>query len=154
MFSDEIWTFFLTYRLQLAFAIAALLINLVLCVYAFTAGDCYNPHTSMWRTQLVIDILVALGYVLDATSAFRFRKFCYYSSILQVSSLQKSLSFFWMMGTRGCPCSTQQLPTAWPSGRTSSLCSSADNGQPCSSSSWAWSASSLCAIPSGFAPSE
>ena len=79
LFSDEIWTFFLTYRLQLAFAIAALLVNLVLCVYAFTAGDCYNPHTSMWRTQLVIDILVALGYVLDATSAFRFRKFCYHS---------------------------------------------------------------------------
>lgn len=71
--TNQPWAFFLTYRFQTGFGSFSLAINLILAFYAFGAGDCFNPHTSMWRTQLVIDILVAGGYILDATSAFRFR---------------------------------------------------------------------------------
>ncbi|KAL7078609.1 hypothetical protein ACQ4LE_002316 [Meloidogyne hapla] len=68
MYTNDLSTFFLAYRFQLGIAIIALFINLIICIYSFIVVDCYNPHTSMWRTQLILDIFIAIGYILDSFS--------------------------------------------------------------------------------------
>ncbi|KAL3121153.1 hypothetical protein niasHT_006058 [Heterodera trifolii] len=49
--TDGPWPFFLTFHIQSVFGFCSLAINFVLILYAFCAGDCYNPHTSMWRSM-------------------------------------------------------------------------------------------------------
>lgn len=70
---DNAEFFFSIYRLQLALAIVALFVNLLICTYAFS-GDAFSPHTAMFRTLLVIDVFSNLGYVLDAFAALLHRK--------------------------------------------------------------------------------
>ncbi|CAK5046561.1 unnamed protein product [Meloidogyne enterolobii] len=68
MSTNDLDTFFVAYRVQLYIAIIALIINLIICIYSFCVFDCFNPHTTMWRTQLILDICIAIGYILDSCS--------------------------------------------------------------------------------------
>ncbi|KAL3123077.1 hypothetical protein niasHT_006105 [Heterodera trifolii] len=72
--TDGPWPFFLTFHIQSVFGFCSLAINFVLILYAFCAGDCYNPHTSMWRSMLVVDILATAGFILDAESALKLQE--------------------------------------------------------------------------------
>uniref|UniRef100_A0A914IB29 G-protein coupled receptors family 1 profile domain-containing protein n=1 Tax=Globodera rostochiensis TaxID=31243 RepID=A0A914IB29_GLORO len=72
--TDEPWPFFLTFRIQSVFGFFSLAVNFIVAVYAFGADDCYIPHASLWRSQLVVDIMATAGFILDADSAFKFQE--------------------------------------------------------------------------------
>ncbi|KAF7635791.1 hypothetical protein Mgra_00004704, partial [Meloidogyne graminicola] len=71
MDTTDLTSFIFAYRIQLILSIIALLINLIICLYSFYIFDCYNPHTTMWKTQLIIDIFISIGYIFDSFSNFK-----------------------------------------------------------------------------------
>uniref|UniRef100_A0A183CKN9 G_PROTEIN_RECEP_F1_2 domain-containing protein n=1 Tax=Globodera pallida TaxID=36090 RepID=A0A183CKN9_GLOPA len=72
--TDEPWPFFLTFRIQSVFGFFSLAVNFIVAVYAFGVPNCYNPHTSLWQSLLVVDIMATVGFILDADSAFKFQE--------------------------------------------------------------------------------
>ncbi|KAE9553619.1 hypothetical protein FO519_003164 [Halicephalobus sp. NKZ332] len=55
------------YKVTVTASVIAFIINIVVCTYSFT-GSTFSPNTAIFRTNLVIDIISCVGFMLDSFS--------------------------------------------------------------------------------------
>ncbi|CAD5226928.1 unnamed protein product [Bursaphelenchus xylophilus] len=56
------------YIMQTTLSFVGFFFNLVICIFAFS-GDRFSPHTAMFRTLMLGDLLSSLGFIIDSISA-------------------------------------------------------------------------------------